>query len=496
MSEQVHVPSKPATTPARHLTPVPFGVLQRKCACGGSGSSHGECEECKKKNMTLQRHPAGRAEPATVPTIVHDVLRSPGQPLDAGTRAFFESRFGHDFSKVRLHTDAKAAESARAVNARAYAVGSDIAFSSGEYQPYKAEGLHSLAHELAHVIQQTSGQMSGVPRSIEIGKPDDLAEHEAEEAARQLSGPLTTLPGKDQPRLRRQSSKDDEPKKEPAPVIPLPHPFDRLDIKPIIPGPISAPSLEDINKAWWYLHGMGKSAPANLACAPGWEMRKSGPAEGLCCPSSISDPSHCCAPYRLTSLGGCCPPGQYAQGLKCVKFTYPTIKAPISGKGPAPTTPTPARPFRPVPGRLLIPVPPLTVSMDIFFKQNRPGTVTGSGGALRDSLTPSGASAFESLVAWLKRGQQFSVQLTGKASVEGTSAHNRGLGEHRVRSVALALAGEGIGADRIADPPGLPSPCTKLEDGIRNCGDSLASKTVDARDREVRATLFISSQKP
>lgn len=104
MSEKVHVPMKPAATPARRLTPSPSGILQRKCACGGSGGTHGECEECKKKYMTLQRHPAGHAEPATVPAIVHDVLRSSGQPLDAETRAFFESRFGHDFNKVSAHT--------------------------------------------------------------------------------------------------------------------------------------------------------------------------------------------------------------------------------------------------------------------------------------------------------------------------------------------------------------------------------------------------------
>lgn len=437
---------------------------------------------------------ARKSHHSDVSPITRGVLRSPGQPLDAGTRAFFEPRFGHDFSKVRVHTDTNAAESARAVNAKAYALGNDIAFGGGEYQPHTALGLRSLAHELAHVAQQTSGQMSVVPESIEIGRHDDPAEREAEEMAQRLGGPVTMQSDKERPRLRRQASKDDEPKKEPPPVISLPHPFDRLDIKPIVPGPVSAPSLEDINKAWWYLHGGGRNAPANVGCAPGWEMRKSGPAEGLCCPSSISEPSHCCAPYRLTNLGGCCPDGEYARGYECVKFTQPTIKGPTGGKGAAPNTLIPTGTPGPASGRHLMPVPPLAVSMDIYFKQNRPGAVTSSGGALRDSLTVSGASALDSLVAWMKRGPQFSVQLTGKASIEGKPAHNLELGEYRVRSVALALAREGIGADRITDPLGLPSPCSKLEDGIHNCGDSLASKTVDAGDREVRATLFIASQ--
>ena len=69
------------------------------------------------------------------PSIIHDVLRAPGQPLDATTRAFMEPRFGHDFSRVRVHSDAKAAESARAVNALAYTVGQDVVFGVGQYAP-------------------------------------------------------------------------------------------------------------------------------------------------------------------------------------------------------------------------------------------------------------------------------------------------------------------------------------------------------------------------
>jgi hypothetical protein len=85
-----------------------------------------------------------------VPLIVHEVLRSPGQPLDSQTRAFFEPRFGHDFSKVRVHTDTRASESTRAVNALAYTVGQDVAFASGQYAPRTDAGARLLAHELAH----------------------------------------------------------------------------------------------------------------------------------------------------------------------------------------------------------------------------------------------------------------------------------------------------------------------------------------------------------
>lgn len=78
----------------------------------------------------------------------------PGQPLDDGTRAFFEPRFGYDFSQVRLHTDARAAESAQTIGALAYTAGRNVVFGAGQYEPQRAPGMRLLAHELAHVIQQ------------------------------------------------------------------------------------------------------------------------------------------------------------------------------------------------------------------------------------------------------------------------------------------------------------------------------------------------------
>jgi outer membrane protein OmpA-like peptidoglycan-associated protein len=139
------------------------GRLQCKCACDGITGPSGECEECQNKGLSLQRKiqnaKLGTHNDFSLPPIVHEVLHSPGQPLDATTRAFIQPRFGLDFSQVRLHTDAKAAESARAVNARAYAVGTDVVFASGAFDPHRDDGLWLLAHELAHVIQGGSGAL-------------------------------------------------------------------------------------------------------------------------------------------------------------------------------------------------------------------------------------------------------------------------------------------------------------------------------------------------
>jgi hypothetical protein len=106
-------------------------------------------------DQQIRRRSFSRIELGVVPTMVKEVLRSPGQPLDSATRAFFERRFGHSFSAVRVHTDAKAAESARAVNARSYTVGRDIVFEAGQYAPTTREGRRLLAHELTHVVQQS-----------------------------------------------------------------------------------------------------------------------------------------------------------------------------------------------------------------------------------------------------------------------------------------------------------------------------------------------------
>ncbi len=149
--------------------------LSRKCACGESG----ECEECRQKTLARKAGERGYLTPSNfaVPSIVADVLGTPGQPLDTSTRAILEPRFGHDFRKVRIHADSEAAAAARAVGARGYTVGRDIVFGAGQFAPRTEGGRKLLAHELAHVIQPTSGG------SVGISQPGDAGEREAERAA-------------------------------------------------------------------------------------------------------------------------------------------------------------------------------------------------------------------------------------------------------------------------------------------------------------------------
>lgn len=126
---------------------------------------------------TLTSEPRARA---SAPPIVHGVLRSPGQRLDAGTQRVMEARFGQDLSRVRVHADERAAESARAVGAAAYTVGSDVVFADGQYRPHGQAGIGLLAHELTHVVQQSTPRSpASRPRDAEAGAHRNSAQIQA-----------------------------------------------------------------------------------------------------------------------------------------------------------------------------------------------------------------------------------------------------------------------------------------------------------------------------
>jgi hypothetical protein len=154
-------------------------LLQRKCACAEHGESS-RCEECGKDK--LQRKAAGSFDPKRVPAIVERVLRAPGQPLQDQARTFMEQRFAHNFGAVRVHIDAEAARSARAVGAAAYTVGRNVVFNHGRYAPDTANGRRLLAHELTHVVQQHGTHVSAF-NSLTIANSNGALERAAEASA-------------------------------------------------------------------------------------------------------------------------------------------------------------------------------------------------------------------------------------------------------------------------------------------------------------------------
>jgi hypothetical protein len=122
---------------------------------------HRKCDACEDEDkMSLRRKPlssTGSLPPAT-PARVQSVLSTGGGPLDKRARSFFEPRFGHDLSAVRVHADSRASALSETLNAEAFTIGNQIVFGQDRYRPDTERGRHLLAHELAHIAQQNDNE--------------------------------------------------------------------------------------------------------------------------------------------------------------------------------------------------------------------------------------------------------------------------------------------------------------------------------------------------
>jgi outer membrane protein OmpA-like peptidoglycan-associated protein len=207
------------------------GVRQPRCPSCEKERQDGEAGGAVRRRAAADA-PSGQA-PAGTDAVRAVVSSGGGRPLDPGTRAFFEARFGRDLGGVRVHTGAAADRSARAVNALAYAVGRDVVFRDGQYAPHATDGKRLLAHELAHTLQQSSSPTlsRAAEGPVEIGAADDPAEREADVAAeRALRGEVASV-GTAPPAIRRQNGPG-SPAPPAAPAAPAPAP----------PGPPAAAS--------------------------------------------------------------------------------------------------------------------------------------------------------------------------------------------------------------------------------------------------------------
>ena len=151
---------------AEQVMRTPEPQLQLACPCGG-GCPKYHTEQPGREHESLQTKHVQASDTGQIaaPPSVHEVLRSPGQPLDPATRAFMEPRFGYDFSRVQVHFGGAAEKSARDVNAHAYTVGHDIVFGASRFAPEAHEGRRLIAHELTHVVQQSGINGSRVRES-------------------------------------------------------------------------------------------------------------------------------------------------------------------------------------------------------------------------------------------------------------------------------------------------------------------------------------------
>lgn len=134
--------------------PIITSNVQRECTSCEKEKIERRTDRREEKIQKKSQENVNRETEA--PSSVSDVLNSAGQPLDADTRHFFEPRFGHDFSNVKIHTGGKAAKSSDDINAHAYTLGNNIVFNSQKYSPGTEQGKRLLAHELTHVVQQSN----------------------------------------------------------------------------------------------------------------------------------------------------------------------------------------------------------------------------------------------------------------------------------------------------------------------------------------------------
>jgi hypothetical protein len=290
-----------------------------------------------------------------------------------------EARFGHDFSRVRVHADALAAESADAVHSLAYTVGSSIAFAKGRYQPGTASGQRLLAHELAHVVQQSEA----VP--LIQRQPDD--------------------------------KQPDENKKPTKPVIRIPV-FDQLDpctTLPVFGG--SQVCLSDVQKARDVLGG-GGGQPKPAACSEFKTMEPGrGEFAGLCClKGGVQTAGKCCNKEQINPRSElCCPSGTHVESNDCKQDVVLTpIKEPCLSDAYRTMDGKCCFPFKPDALRqncLVPPAPPPQPVQATPTVTTRGGAVVGffqdmpqnAGVSFAASVTSTGKNKFKALVDVLWR---------------------------------------------------------------------------------------------
>jgi hypothetical protein len=446
--------------------------VQRMCsACEDEQNAHAcpECESERQEETTVQAKRASGVDGQAVGGARQlATLEGRGQALPDALRGEFEPRFGRDFGDVRLHTDAQAAASASAFDALAFTYGRHVVFGPGQFDPSSTSGLRLIAHELAHVVQQsTQGRpaLQRQPKPKTFGGPLDLKP----DLCITAPDPIGTVCGSD---AAKACSKFNLPGC----------------------GPICS------------FFGCDKPEKPTARGPPGWRAAGSKGFEGLCCRGGIDNAESCCPPSQIAifdnrcckpgevvvnnrcdcppsqkAMGGrCCEPPQVPEGMSCV----PPKPAPLPEPKPKPEpTPTPTPTPKPKPA------PPTPTS--IFFKRDRP-SASESNAPVASVTTGEGKTNFDALVARLKAEPALRVQLVGRASPEGDEAYNLELGARRARLIADALKAAGVPGSQIADPPdaaALPG-CQSLGPGLATCGEAGAK---DDKDRQVTARVFQSA---
>ncbi len=450
MNSRLQTQIKTAWSPS--FIPTQKGLLQRKYVSDG-------CDKCSKKRLILQRRSINITEPSKVPPIVHEVLRSPGQPLDPNTREYMEPRFGHDFSQVRVHTDAKAEESARAVNALAYTVGRDVVFGTGQYALDMAGMSRLLAHELVHVVQQSKTPGAG---PLAFDHPVSPAECEADKVANGLN--KVRVAETAQASVQRQPD-DTKPHNVGPPLQELPLP------------PRCSIIWKD-GKWSWKCEGIPKiGSTPDIPLDP---RDIPGRIKDLLPKGSGGEPGGGQRTFPVPPTPGSDLPPNWLEDV-CRRNPMSPLCIPL-GKEKSPDQPKSAD----------ILARPIGVfwTTDVLFEHDQPSPKEG---APNGGMTADGTKAINTIVFLLNSDPTLQVRLIGHASSEGDTAHNLELSKRRARLVYQKLDEAKLGGRVInpIEPDGKSEGCRRLEPGVWACGELRATpKETRPEERKVEVTFL------
>ncbi len=399
VADQVmRMPDGQGTVSASQLSGLASGgSIQRRCV---------GCQQKLEEGDTLQAKVSPGHTPAVTPSVARGVcsLKGGGQPLPASTRGYFEPRFGHDFSRVRIHVDNRAASLADSISAKAFTLGQDVVFGDGKYQPDSKEGRRLIAHELAHTVQQgkDSAAVSGTVslsnvESDKIQKDDDDDEERRGHPSSSGSG------------WRFQ-----------------------LGV-----GPMRAPSVSGPAASFF--------PPTPQLPIPGFLLNRGlgfQYSEGQFDFGVFPNLGGSTDFYGTRDIPGLLNPGSSQQQTP----TMPQPRIPLPGQSTPPISPNLTPPIQTPP--IQTPVHGTGISPQLSLRGLRERIVDRF--VLNQSSLPANAAAeLDSMAGWIRLASPAIVWITGHTDVSGGEQHNQELSEARAATVRQALIGRGVDASII-----------------------------------------------
>lgn len=431
-----------------------------------------------------------------------------GKTFPSFERRFFESRFGRDFSQVRLYTGTSAATATKSIHARAFTIKNNIVFGDGEYKPHTDGGKRLLAHELTHVLQQSDPSGGGLPVvQAQFENPPKPPPPPDAECRIDPFMVLKVLSGDKSAALK---------------VINC-----CVNNIPALGGGCSESVIKGACEIFPELCGDKPDKPGGKEkCPLGFKSPTFGKFIGKCCKEGETrNAKNCCDVTQIASKAifpGCCPPGTRPSADKKTCEDLPL----------QPCAPDKAVPWKPGPRRTgcecppsrqnveqslccpvgeegssgvckpkqQIPVPPqpkkpTAKDIDIGFEKDAPQTWYHPAASFGVSITGDGKQQFNRLVGILETEPDTVVQLEGRASSDkpqNDNSYNFRLSTRRTQLIVSELSKRNIEQTRILDfaDKDKVAGCSKMSEGQYACGDVAAETPPNKADRKVTARVF------